>query len=125
VRWLSGERVGEELRRMLGADRPSTAIRLLDEMAALHVVLPEVTDQHGVPQAKIPGDDLFDHSMRTMDAAAGFAGSTSQRVTISWNCSSRCRPSRICSRVTRAGNRTAVLMRWSTIERAFGMSRNR
>jgi len=29
-----------------------------------------------VPQAKIPGDDLFDHSMRTMDGAASFAGST-------------------------------------------------
>src|SRR6266516_3485489 len=47
----------------------------------------------------------------------------SQRVTVSWNCSSRSRPSRICSRLTRAGNRTAVLIGLSTIERAFGMSR--
>jgi putative nucleotidyltransferase with HDIG domain len=74
VRWLSGERVGEELRRMLDAPGPSRAIRLLDRMGALAVVLPEVTAQHGVPQAKIPGDDLFDHSMRTMDAAADLAG---------------------------------------------------
>jgi poly(A) polymerase/tRNA nucleotidyltransferase (CCA-adding enzyme) len=61
---------------MLGTAQPSTAIRLLDAMGALRVVLPEVTDQHGVPQAKIPGDDLFDHSMRTMDAAAGLPGSS-------------------------------------------------
>ncbi len=76
VRWLSGERVGEELRRMLGVPHPSRAIRLLDAMGALRVVLPEVTAQHGVAQAKIPGDDLFDHSMRTMDAAAALHGSS-------------------------------------------------
>jgi putative nucleotidyltransferase with HDIG domain len=70
VGYLSAERVGEELRRMLASDRPSVAVRLLDDIGALAVMLPEVTSQHGVPQAKIPGDDLFDHSMRTMDAAA-------------------------------------------------------
>jgi putative nucleotidyltransferase with HDIG domain len=76
VAWLSAERTGEELRRMLDAARPSVAIRLLDTMASLAVVLPEVTAQHGVPQAKIPGDDLFDHAIRTMDAAASRAGSS-------------------------------------------------
>jgi putative nucleotidyltransferase with HDIG domain len=76
VRWLSGERVGDELRRMLLAAVPSRAIRLLDDLGALRVVLPEVAAQRGIRQAKIPGDDLFDHSMRTMDAAAGFLGSS-------------------------------------------------
>ncbi len=81
VAWLSPERVGEELRRMLGAPRPSDAIRLLDTMGSLAVIVPEVTAQHGVPQAKIPGDDLFDHAMRTMDAAASLAGSSLALVT--------------------------------------------
>jgi poly(A) polymerase/tRNA nucleotidyltransferase (CCA-adding enzyme) len=81
VAWLSMERVGDELRRMLTATRPSTAIRLLDDIGALAVVLPEVTAQHGVPQAKIPGDDLFDHSMRTMDAAAAIDESSPALVT--------------------------------------------
>jgi putative nucleotidyltransferase with HDIG domain len=76
VRWLSAERVGDELRRMLDAARPSVAIRLLDAMGALEPMLPEVAGQHGVPQAKIPGDDLFDHSMRTMDAAASVEGTS-------------------------------------------------
>lgn len=76
VRWLSAERVGEELRRMLEAPAPSVAIRLLDAMGALGAILPEVAGQHGIPQDKIPGDDLFDHSMRTMDAAATLAGVT-------------------------------------------------
>jgi putative nucleotidyltransferase with HDIG domain len=81
VRWLSSERVGEEMRRMLGTPRPSVAIRSLDEIGALEVVLPEVTRQHGMPQAKIPGDDLFDHSIRTMDAAAAQPGSSLALVT--------------------------------------------
>jgi tRNA nucleotidyltransferase (CCA-adding enzyme) len=81
VRWLSAERVGDELRRMLGSPRPSRAIRLLDEVGSLAVMLPELTGQHGVAQAKIPGDDLFDHSMRTMDAAAGLVGTTPALVT--------------------------------------------
>jgi putative nucleotidyltransferase with HDIG domain len=81
VAWLSAERIGEELRRMLGASRPSVAIRLLDVMGSLVVMLPEVTAQHGVAQAKIPGDDLFDHSMRTMDAAAAAPGSSLTLVT--------------------------------------------
>ncbi|MFN8517895.1 MAG: HD domain-containing protein [Chloroflexota bacterium] len=76
VRWLSAERVGEELRRMLDAPQPSVAIRHLDAMGALAPILPEVTGQHGVPQAKIPGDDLFDHSMRAMDAAASLEGTS-------------------------------------------------
>lgn len=81
VRWLSMERVGEELRRMLALPRPSMALRLMDAMGALAVVLPEVTTQHGVAQAKIPGEDLFDHSMRTTDAAAGFTATTPSLVT--------------------------------------------
>lgn len=81
VRWLSSERVGEELRRMLALPRPSIAFRLLEEMGALAIMVPELTAQRGVPQAKIPGDDLFDHSMRTMDAAAGFGEATPSLVT--------------------------------------------
>src|SRR5688572_23281240 len=41
---------------------------------------------------------------------AGFAGSRSQRVTSSENAASCSSVSRICSRLVRAGNRTAVLM---------------
>ncbi len=70
VAHLSGERIGQELHRMLALPQPSRAFRLLERIGSLGVTLPEVALQRGVPQAKIPGDDLFDHSMRTMDAAA-------------------------------------------------------
>ncbi len=81
VRWLSAERVWGELRRMLTEATPSAALRVLDDIGALAVLLPELTAQHGVPQAKIPGSDLFDHSMATADAAAALSG-TSERLVL-------------------------------------------
>lgn len=69
---LSGERVRDELLRILGAGAtagpPSNALRLLDELGILAVILPELTALHGVPQAKARPGDAFDHSVRTADA---------------------------------------------------------
>ncbi len=44
-------------------------LRLLEDSGLLAVVLPELAAQRGVPQDKIPGDDLWDHTLRTVDAA--------------------------------------------------------
>ncbi len=81
TRWLSAERIGGELRRMLLEARPSDGLRILESIGVLAVVLPEVSAQHGVPQAKIPGHDLFDHSMATADAAAALPD-TSERLIL-------------------------------------------
>ncbi|MFL5751239.1 MAG: CCA tRNA nucleotidyltransferase [Chloroflexota bacterium] len=67
---LSGERVAMELDRILAAERPSIGLRLMAETGLLDAVLPELGAQRGVPQNKIPGDDLLDHTLRTVDAAA-------------------------------------------------------
>jgi tRNA nucleotidyltransferase (CCA-adding enzyme) len=69
---LSGERVRDELRRMLEArppgPPPSTALSLMERLGLLAVLLPELQALRGVPQAKaLPGDAL-DHSLRTVDA---------------------------------------------------------
>ena len=66
---LSGERVGAELQRILLAPRPSVGLRWLEETGLLAVVLPELALQRGIPQAKIAGEDLWDHTVRTTDAA--------------------------------------------------------
>ena len=81
ARWLSAERIGGELRRLLTEATPSDGLRILDEIGVLEVVLPEISAQHGVAQAKIPGRDLFDHSMATADAAAALPG-TSERLIL-------------------------------------------
>ena len=69
ARSLSGERVRDELLRILGGEAPpSQALFLMERVGLLTVVLPELARLRGVPQAKaIPGDAL-DHSLRTADA---------------------------------------------------------
>ncbi len=69
VAHLSGERVAAELDRLLGADRPSVGLRLMAATGILAVLSPELAAQRGIPQHKIPGDDLWDHTVRTVDAA--------------------------------------------------------
>ena len=69
---LSGERVRDELLRMLRAAPPaappSAALALMERLGLMAVLLPELTALRGVPQAKaLPGDAL-DHSLRTADA---------------------------------------------------------
>ena len=66
---VSGERVAAELGKLLAAERPSAGLRLMAETGLLAVVLPELDAQRGVPQNKIEGEDLFDHTLRTVDAA--------------------------------------------------------
>ncbi len=69
ARHLSGERVAAELEKLLAAERPSSGLALLAETELLAVLLPELAEQAGVPQNKLPGDDLWAHTLRTVDAA--------------------------------------------------------
>ena len=69
---LSGERVRDEVMRMLHVDDaarpPSIAFEMLEALGLLDALLPELAALRGVPQAKsLPGDAL-DHSLRTADA---------------------------------------------------------
>jgi len=66
---LSGERVATELERLLQAPRPSVGLRLMEETGLLRVVMPELADQRGIAQNKIEGEDLWDHTLRAVDAA--------------------------------------------------------
>lgn len=67
---VSGERTFAELVRVLGAGRPSVGLRLAEETGLLAVIAPELARQWGIPQAKMPGEDLWDHTCRTVDAAS-------------------------------------------------------
>jgi tRNA nucleotidyltransferase (CCA-adding enzyme) len=67
---LSGERIAVELGRILAAARPSDGLRLLADTGVLEHISPELAAQRGVAQNKIPREDLWDHTLRTVDAAA-------------------------------------------------------
>jgi tRNA nucleotidyltransferase/poly(A) polymerase len=69
VTHLSGERIGAELDKLLAAERPSIGLRLMAATGLLVHLSPVLAAQRGVVQNKIPGDDLWDHTLRTVDAA--------------------------------------------------------
>lgn len=66
---LSGERIAAELSKMLAAPTPSVALRLLADLDLLAAISPELAAQRGVPQNKVTGEDLWDHTMRAVDGA--------------------------------------------------------
>ena len=69
VSHLSGERIATELEKLLAAERPSIGLRLLGETGLLAGISPELASQRGIPQNKVPGEDLWDHTLRSVDAA--------------------------------------------------------
>ncbi len=68
VERLSGERLAAELDKLLGAPRPSIGLRLLEATGVLAVLSPELAAQRGIPQDKTAGEDLWDHTLRAVDA---------------------------------------------------------
>ena len=68
VRYLSGERVAAELGKLLTAAIPSRGFRLMASTGMLVHVSDELARQPGVPQNKIEGEDLWDHTLRAVDA---------------------------------------------------------
>ena len=70
VRHLSGERIAMEIAGLLAADRPSVGLRLMADTGLLAAISPDLAAQRGVPQNKVPGEDLWDHTLRAVDGAA-------------------------------------------------------
>jgi putative nucleotidyltransferase with HDIG domain len=66
---LSGERICTELLKLLAARQPSTGLRLMADSGLLAVIAPDLARQRGLSQNKIEGEDLWDHTLRTVDAA--------------------------------------------------------
>jgi tRNA nucleotidyltransferase (CCA-adding enzyme) len=74
VRHLSGERIAAEMRLLLAADAPSKGLRLFAETGLLAHLAPELAAQRGVPQNKVAGEDLWDHTVRSVDGATSDPG---------------------------------------------------
>src|SRR5712692_2651181 len=65
---LSGERLNQELTKILGAPRPSGAFRMLSDVGLLEVICPELEECRKTPQDKVAAQDVFEHSLATLDA---------------------------------------------------------
>jgi len=70
ARALSGERVQQELVRILRGPVPSVGLRMLSNVGLLAVIAPELEKCRETPQEKVAAQDVFEHSLATLDAAA-------------------------------------------------------
>ena len=77
---LSGERIVAELGKLLDAPRPSIGLRILADAGILAAIAPVLDAQRGVAQNKIPGEDLWDHVVRSVDATAA----ADRSLTVRW-----------------------------------------
>ena len=79
----------QEIVKMLGAPRPSVALRMLSDSGVLAVICPELEECKLTPQGKVAAENVFDHLLATVDAAprAWFP-----RTTCSPSGSRRCDP---------------------------------
>jgi tRNA nucleotidyltransferase (CCA-adding enzyme) len=66
---LSGERIQQEITKMLEAEKPSVAFRMLSDLGLLAVICPELEIAKDTPQDKAVAQNVFDHSLATMDAS--------------------------------------------------------
>jgi len=65
---IPGERVREELLRLLSLPRAAYRLRYLDELGLLLALVPELRESKGVEQPTIHFWDVFDHSVETVAA---------------------------------------------------------
>ncbi|MDY6911953.1 MAG: HD domain-containing protein, partial [Chloroflexota bacterium] len=63
---VSGERIHDELGRILESDQAATYLRHLDRLGLLDLIFPELTASKGVDQPKEHYWDVFNHSMETV-----------------------------------------------------------
>ncbi|MCA9385945.1 CCA tRNA nucleotidyltransferase, partial [Candidatus Dojkabacteria bacterium] len=67
---ISMERIRDEfLKILMHSKNPSTGIRLLDELNLLDFVIPELIKTKGINQPEWHDQDVFEHSLKTMDLA--------------------------------------------------------
>ena len=68
IKTLSGERITEEMNKIMASKKPSQGIMLLEQSGLLAYILPEVE------ALRMPGDkghkDIFDHTMKVLDNTA-------------------------------------------------------
>jgi len=64
---VSAERVFAELRRIIACGRASTGLRMLDQIGATAVVLPELDRLHGVEQNSYHHADVYGHTLEVLD----------------------------------------------------------
>lgn len=81
IKIISGERIVDELHKILETKKPSIGLKLLDDVELLHLILPEVTALKGVEEVEgQKHKDNFYHTLEVVDNIA----LTSDDVWLRW-----------------------------------------
>ena len=72
-RKVSGERIRDELFKLLASARPSHGLRLMQETGLLGEVIPELLEGVGCTQNRFHKHDVFGHTLSVVDATVGDA----------------------------------------------------
>lgn len=79
---LSGERLQQEIGKILRAPAPSVGFRMLSDLGLLAVIAPELERCRETPQDKLAAQDVFEHSLATLDAAATIDATTGPDLSL-------------------------------------------
>lgn len=77
---ISTERISEEFLRIINSPTPMQGIVLLERLGLLDHIVPEIKDSIGVEQGGAHAFDVYEHLLRTLQAAADKGFSTELRL---------------------------------------------
>ena len=77
---ISIERIADEFLKLINSPTPMQGIVLLERLGLLQYILPELLDSIGCEQGGIHAYDVYEHSLRTLQAAADKEFSTEMRL---------------------------------------------
>lgn len=77
---ISAERIRDEFIRIINSETPMQGLVLLEKLGLIEVVLPEIKDAIGCEQGGIHAYDVYEHLLRTLQAAADKNYSTEMRL---------------------------------------------
>ena len=68
IKIVSGERIGEEINKILLLDKPSRAFCMLDDIGLLDILFPELKQTQNIEQPRPYHDkDVYNHTMEVLD----------------------------------------------------------
>ncbi|MGB9553430.1 MAG: CCA tRNA nucleotidyltransferase [bacterium] len=76
---VSPERIKGELDLIMLSERPASGISLLDELDLLSQIIPELEEAKNIPQDKVEAENLFTHSLKTLERIAKDTPSLEER----------------------------------------------
>ncbi|MBP7006428.1 HD domain-containing protein [Patescibacteria group bacterium] len=77
---ISAERIRDEFLRIIDSQNPMLGVAMLEKLGLVDYVLPEIKETIGCEQGGIHAYDVYEHSLRSLQAAADKGYSTEMRL---------------------------------------------